>query len=229
MTAPSRVEAHVFRTPIKEPVRTSFGTMTERAAVFVRSRIPTARAAGARSGATFPTPPPSTARCCSPTSWRRARSASRSTIRWRCGPRSTAPCTCCASRAAMPAPSRPPRPASTLRSTTCARASAACRCGGRWAARDDSAGAGLCLGPQSRPRRPRHRRAHPRRGPSRLQDQDRLRRGDRSRLAAAGGQGAEGRRAADGRRQPGLGPALPPARMAAEARRVRPASGSKSR
>ena len=32
----ARVEAHVFRTPIKEPVRTSFGTMTERAAVFVR-------------------------------------------------------------------------------------------------------------------------------------------------------------------------------------------------
>jgi D-galactarolactone cycloisomerase len=31
-----RVEAHVFRTPIKDPVRTSFGTMTERAAVFVR-------------------------------------------------------------------------------------------------------------------------------------------------------------------------------------------------
>jgi D-galactarolactone cycloisomerase len=30
------VEAHVFRTPIKEPVRTSFGTMTERSAVFVR-------------------------------------------------------------------------------------------------------------------------------------------------------------------------------------------------
>ena len=38
MTAPTlaRVEAHVFRTPIKDPVRTSFGTMTERAAVFVR-------------------------------------------------------------------------------------------------------------------------------------------------------------------------------------------------
>lgn len=38
MTSPTlaRVEAHVFRTPIKEPVRTSFGTMTERAAVFVR-------------------------------------------------------------------------------------------------------------------------------------------------------------------------------------------------
>jgi len=33
----ARVEAHVFRTPIKEPVRTSFGTMTERAAVFVRA------------------------------------------------------------------------------------------------------------------------------------------------------------------------------------------------
>ncbi len=32
----ARVEAHVFRTPIKEPVRTSFGTMTERVAVFVR-------------------------------------------------------------------------------------------------------------------------------------------------------------------------------------------------
>ena len=32
----ARVEAHVFRTPVKEPVRTSFGTMTERAAVFVR-------------------------------------------------------------------------------------------------------------------------------------------------------------------------------------------------
>ncbi len=32
----ARVEAHVFRTPIKDPVRTSFGTMTERAAVFVR-------------------------------------------------------------------------------------------------------------------------------------------------------------------------------------------------
>jgi L-alanine-DL-glutamate epimerase-like enolase superfamily enzyme len=38
VTAPTlaRVEAHVFRTPIKEPVSTSFGTMTERAAVFVR-------------------------------------------------------------------------------------------------------------------------------------------------------------------------------------------------
>ena len=33
----ARVEAHVFRTPIKEPVRTSFGTMTERVAVFVRA------------------------------------------------------------------------------------------------------------------------------------------------------------------------------------------------
>lgn len=32
----ARAEAHVFRTPIKEPVRTSFGTMTERVAVFVR-------------------------------------------------------------------------------------------------------------------------------------------------------------------------------------------------
>lgn len=32
----ARVEAHVFHTPIKEPVRTSFGTMTERVAVFVR-------------------------------------------------------------------------------------------------------------------------------------------------------------------------------------------------
>jgi L-alanine-DL-glutamate epimerase-like enolase superfamily enzyme len=32
----ARVEAHVFRTPIDTPVRTSFGTMTERAAVFVR-------------------------------------------------------------------------------------------------------------------------------------------------------------------------------------------------
>lgn len=32
-----RVEAHVFRVPIKEPVRTSFGTMTERAAVFVKA------------------------------------------------------------------------------------------------------------------------------------------------------------------------------------------------
>jgi L-alanine-DL-glutamate epimerase-like enolase superfamily enzyme len=33
----ARLEAHVLRTPIKEPVRTSFGTMTERAAVFVRA------------------------------------------------------------------------------------------------------------------------------------------------------------------------------------------------
>jgi len=32
----ARAEVHVFRTPIKEPVRTSFGTMTERVAVFVR-------------------------------------------------------------------------------------------------------------------------------------------------------------------------------------------------
>jgi D-galactarolactone cycloisomerase len=31
----ARVEAHVFRTPIKEPVRTSFGIMTERAAAFI--------------------------------------------------------------------------------------------------------------------------------------------------------------------------------------------------
>ena len=39
MTSPTlaRVEAHVFRVPIKEPVRTSFGTMTERAAVFVKA------------------------------------------------------------------------------------------------------------------------------------------------------------------------------------------------
>jgi D-galactarolactone cycloisomerase len=38
MTSPTlaRVDAYVFRTPIKDPVRTSFGTMTERAAVFVR-------------------------------------------------------------------------------------------------------------------------------------------------------------------------------------------------
>jgi L-alanine-DL-glutamate epimerase-like enolase superfamily enzyme len=35
-TTLARVEAHVFRTPIEEPVRTSFGAMTERAAVFVR-------------------------------------------------------------------------------------------------------------------------------------------------------------------------------------------------
>ena len=33
----ARVEAHVFRVPIKDPVRTSFGTMTERAAVFVKA------------------------------------------------------------------------------------------------------------------------------------------------------------------------------------------------
>src|SRR5690242_4540151 len=32
----ARLEAHVFRTPIQQPVRTSFGIMTERAAVFVR-------------------------------------------------------------------------------------------------------------------------------------------------------------------------------------------------
>ncbi len=32
----ARVEARVFRAPVKEPVRTSFGTMTERVAVFVR-------------------------------------------------------------------------------------------------------------------------------------------------------------------------------------------------
>jgi len=32
----ARVEAHVFRAPIQEPVRTSFGTMAERVAVFVR-------------------------------------------------------------------------------------------------------------------------------------------------------------------------------------------------
>lgn len=32
----ARVEAHVFRAPIREPVRTSFGTMAERVAVFVR-------------------------------------------------------------------------------------------------------------------------------------------------------------------------------------------------
>jgi L-alanine-DL-glutamate epimerase-like enolase superfamily enzyme len=32
----ARVEAHVFRAPIDKPVRTSFGTMTERVAVFVR-------------------------------------------------------------------------------------------------------------------------------------------------------------------------------------------------
>src|SRR5262245_7188094 len=38
MAAPTLacVEAHVFRAAIKEPVRTSFGTMTERVAVFVR-------------------------------------------------------------------------------------------------------------------------------------------------------------------------------------------------
>lgn len=33
----ARLDVHVFRTPIKEPVRTSFGTMTERVAVFVRA------------------------------------------------------------------------------------------------------------------------------------------------------------------------------------------------
>jgi L-alanine-DL-glutamate epimerase-like enolase superfamily enzyme len=32
----ARVEAHVFHAPIAEPIRTSFGTMTERVAVFVR-------------------------------------------------------------------------------------------------------------------------------------------------------------------------------------------------
>lgn len=32
----ARVEAHVFRAPIQEPVRTSFGTMAERVAVFVK-------------------------------------------------------------------------------------------------------------------------------------------------------------------------------------------------
>ena len=32
----ARVEAHVFHAPIKEPVRTSFGTMSERVAIFVR-------------------------------------------------------------------------------------------------------------------------------------------------------------------------------------------------
>jgi L-alanine-DL-glutamate epimerase-like enolase superfamily enzyme len=32
----ARVEAHVFRVPIKEPIRTSFGAMAERVAVFVR-------------------------------------------------------------------------------------------------------------------------------------------------------------------------------------------------
>lgn len=32
----ARVEAHVFHAPIEQPVRTSFGTMTERVAVFVR-------------------------------------------------------------------------------------------------------------------------------------------------------------------------------------------------
>jgi D-galactarolactone cycloisomerase len=32
----ARVEAHVFRAPIQEPIRTSFGTMAERIAVFVR-------------------------------------------------------------------------------------------------------------------------------------------------------------------------------------------------
>lgn len=39
MTAPTlaRVDIHVFRVPIEEPVRTSFGTMTERTAVFVRA------------------------------------------------------------------------------------------------------------------------------------------------------------------------------------------------
>ncbi|MFO1085574.1 MAG: mandelate racemase/muconate lactonizing enzyme family protein [Reyranellaceae bacterium] len=39
MTTPTlaRVDAHVFRVPIAQPVRTSFGTMTERTAVFVRA------------------------------------------------------------------------------------------------------------------------------------------------------------------------------------------------
>jgi len=39
MTAPTlaRIDVHVFRVPIQEPVRTSFGSMTERAAVFVRA------------------------------------------------------------------------------------------------------------------------------------------------------------------------------------------------
>ena len=83
------------------------------------------------------------------------------------------------------------------------------------------AGPGLCLGHQSRPRRARHGRAHPRRRPSHLQAQDRLRRGNRPRLAAAGGVEPEERRAADGRRQPGLGPRHR-LRDGAEAGRVRP-------
>src|SRR5262245_8711511 len=32
----ARAEAHVFRVPISQPIRTSFGTMGERTAVFVR-------------------------------------------------------------------------------------------------------------------------------------------------------------------------------------------------
>src|SRR5216684_1689019 len=32
----AKVEAHVFRAPIQEPIRTSFGTMTERVAVFIK-------------------------------------------------------------------------------------------------------------------------------------------------------------------------------------------------
>ena len=35
----ARVEAHVFRTPIDVPVRTSFGIMTERAAVLQRGSV----------------------------------------------------------------------------------------------------------------------------------------------------------------------------------------------
>ena len=37
MSRLARVEAHVLRVPIERPVRTSFGTMTERVAVFVRA------------------------------------------------------------------------------------------------------------------------------------------------------------------------------------------------
>ena len=55
------VEAFVFRSPIESPVRTSFGVMRDRPAVFVRITDVTGRAGWGRSGATFPVAAPSTA------------------------------------------------------------------------------------------------------------------------------------------------------------------------
>ena len=205
-SARARVEAHVFRTPIKEPVRTSFGTMTERAAVFVRVED----SDGARGWGEI--------WCNFPNAAAEHRALLFADI--------------IAPRALGQSVDDPvalwnelERALHVLRiQSGDAGAFSAALAGLDLAVHDlrarkrglplwrvarrpgRFAGAGLCLGHQSRRGRLPHRRAHARRRPSRLQAQDRLRRGDRPRLAEPGCRLARQRRAADGRREPGLGP-----------------------